>query len=258
MAQRHKKRKPKHHLTPKQITAASAQKYHVPFWILWGVAGAESTWGKGGSNLFGLTAVGEEHPNVDTSNWWQASALSAKTLSRLKHEHGTWEAALEHYSGGGYGTSHVKQLSAEQGITPQNSTQQAAAQLKNAGWSPLQLSPLWRLFHGEAPLPEFPGQEALPELGIPNPSGGSLGEVPGNLFSLPGEVTEAFTQFTKLAKLVGSPEFWIRVAEAIGGMILIYLALKQLTGNDVPGVGTARQYAKAAAFKRLPPKQRIK
>lgn len=90
-----------------KIVAASAAKYGVPFWIEWGIAGAESTWGKGGSNLFGLLAAAE---GANISNWKSASEQSARTMARLHREDGTWEAAMRAYSGGEYGLQHVKEL----------------------------------------------------------------------------------------------------------------------------------------------------
>jgi hypothetical protein len=103
------------------------------------------------------------------------------------------------------------------------------------------------------------------DLGIPNienPLG--IGGAP-SLFSIPKEIIEAFQQFTKISELLTSPKFWIRVGEATGGIILLYMALKALTGtsvSDVPGVKTGTKIGKdaaaAAAFKRLPPAQRVK
>jgi hypothetical protein len=83
----------------------------------------------------------------------------------------------------------------------------------------------------------------------------------GSLFSIPGEIIDAFNQFTKISKLLTDPKFWLRVGEAIAGMILLYMALKALTGtsaSDIPGAKAASTAAKAAAFKRLPPAQRVK
>lgn len=92
------------------VQAASA-RYKVPVWIEWGIAGAESTWGKGGSNLFGLLAAAG---GVNVSDWQEASMQSAKTMAGLKAQDGSWGAAMKAYSGGDYGLAHVKQL-AQQG-----------------------------------------------------------------------------------------------------------------------------------------------
>lgn len=95
-------------------TEAAARKYHVPLWIEWGIAGAESTWGKGGSNLFGLLAAAE---GVDVSSWGPAAMQSAKTMAGLYKERGGWGNAMAAYSGGEYGLAHVKQLFNENPIS---------------------------------------------------------------------------------------------------------------------------------------------
>lgn len=244
----------KPHFTPKQYTAAAAAKYHVPFWLLWGIAGAESTWKQNGTNIFGLLDAAE---GVNVSSWRAASLQAAKTLRGLKNQYGTWAAAVEHYSGGSYTISHPKQLAAQKGVTTRTTSKTVLADIK----TPLGTIP-------------FPG----PTVDFTNPFGplspihpGDLGglipgEIPGvsgggSLLSFPTEIVESFQQFTRLSELVTSPQFWIRVGEAIAGMILVYMALKSLTGtgvSDLPGGRVATQTAKAAAFKRLPPAQRVK
>lgn len=93
---------------------AASRKYHVPIWIEWGIAGAESTWGQGGSNLFGLLAAAE---GVDVSNWDAAAMQSAKTMAGLYKERGGWGNAMAAYSGGDYGLAHVKALFNENPIS---------------------------------------------------------------------------------------------------------------------------------------------
>lgn len=279
MAVKHKKKvaakaKTTKALTPKQQTAASAVKYGVPFYLLWGIAGAESTWGQGGTNLFGLLDAAE---GADVSDWKSASEQSAKTLKGLKKQYGSWAKAVEHYSGYSYNESHPKELATEAGVTPANEKKVLSRTLTgstaDAGF-----------FEPKDLLPGGVGLKILEELGIniPNPGGlleekeggaagklaegsvgGALGEfspgsVGGSLLEVPTQITNTFSDFDAIAKLVVSPQFWIRVAEAIGGIILLYIALKALTGASVPGEGAVKSAAGAAAFKRLPPKQRVK
>jgi len=94
-----------------KLVQAAADKYSVPFWILWGIAGAESGWGSGGSNLFGLLSASG---GVDVSDWQAASMQSAKTMASLKNKYGSWEAALDHYTDYGYNLDYVKQLAEQQ------------------------------------------------------------------------------------------------------------------------------------------------
>lgn len=93
------------------IVARAAAKHRVPFWILWGIAGAESTWGKNGDNIFGLLSAAE---GVDVTDWEAASNQAAKTMSGLKEKTGGWGPAMHMYSSGtttgGYGLGHVKSL----------------------------------------------------------------------------------------------------------------------------------------------------
>lgn len=100
-------------MNPKQITERAAAKYGVPFWLLWGIAGAESTWGQGGTNLFGLLDAAE---GANISDWTSASNQAAKTLAGLAKQYGSWGAAVQHYSGYSYDISHPRQLAAEKGV----------------------------------------------------------------------------------------------------------------------------------------------
>lgn len=259
---RHKNHRPPKepkHLTPKQSTALSAKEYGVPFWILWGIAGAESTWGQGGDNLFGLLDAAE---GVNVSDWRAASKQAAKTLAGLKKQYGGWAQAIEHYSGYSYNIQHPKELAADKGVTPQNSEQVQNGTLENVDFSVPGI--------GNVPFPdlgnifgspgEFGGEHSY-EFGGPGtgPLGHEAGKpLQGGLEIFPGGIIQAFEDFDAIAKLLVDPQFWLRVGEAVGGIVLLYMALKALTGTDIPGAGTAKSYAKAAAFKRLPPKQRVK
>lgn len=243
--------------TPKQFTAVAAAKYHVPFWLLWGIAGAESTWGAGGTNLFGLLDAAE---GVDVSNWQAASMQSAKTLAGLRKQWGSWGAAVQHYSGNSYTIAHPKELAASKGVTPRNSNTQAETILTDIktpfGTVPFP-GPTLDFTNPLGPLnPINPTELGIPD--IQNPLGAGSG---GSLISWPGEILEAAQSVTGLFTLLQKPEFWIRAGEAIGGAILVYMALKNLTGTgatDLPGGRVASEAAKAAAFKALPPKQRVK
>jgi hypothetical protein len=93
------------HPTEIAAVSAAANKHGIPFWTLWGVFGAESSWGKGGTNWFGLVSVPR------TGSFAGDAEASASTLSRLYKEHGnSWEPALRAYSGNSYGEAHLKEL----------------------------------------------------------------------------------------------------------------------------------------------------
>lgn len=267
MAQRHKSKKkhPKHEkptgpLSPKQQTALSAKKFGVPFWILWGIAGAESTWGTNGTNIFGLLDAAE---GANVSNWKSASEQAAKTLKGLKKQYGGWPGAIEHYSGYSYNIKRPKELAKQKGVTPQNSTEVQNGVLKNVGFqipgTGIEIPGLGEIFGSPG---EFGGEHSYEPGG---PGTGPLGHESlkplGEASIIPEGITQAFKDFDAVAKLITDPKFWLRVAEALAGMIVLYMALKSITGtgvSDVPGAGVASSAAKAAAFKRLPPKQRVK
>lgn len=274
MATRHKSRRPATEPTPRQLTAIAARKWHVPFWILWGVKVIET-----GATGTGIGAVnsssGAAGPfqfipetaaayGVNVNSFSSSAEGAAHYLHDLHKQYGSWEAALNHYSGGtpaegGYGVATVRSKARSTGITPRNSAAQATALTGSAQNVALGipegpaaekvLEELGIIPKGSSGLPTGPGLEGL--------KGPSL----GSLLSFPDEILEGFQQFTKVAKLITDPKFWIRVGEAIGGVILLYMALKALTGvsaSDVPGATAAKTATKAAAFKRLPPATRTK
>lgn len=112
------------------IIHASADKYHVPAWILWGVFGVETGFGKnvkdssagakGPFQFMPATAKAYDYPltNSPNVNEFQKQAdAAAHYLSDLKKKYGTWELALRHYSGDGapnhgYGVAAVKKANA--------------------------------------------------------------------------------------------------------------------------------------------------
>lgn len=246
----------------KATIAAAAAKYHVPFWILWGVKVSET--GSTGTGIGEVSSTGAQGPfqfepgtaqeyGVNVSSEKSSAEGAARLLKKLKSQTGSWEGALQGYSGGGYGVAHVKEKAAEGGgVTPSNSAGKARAELASFGPEDL-LEP----FPGLRPGAEALG-EAIP--GLPTPEH-VAGEAAKGIASalLPTEFVEAGESVGAFFKLLTEPKFWIRAGEAIGGVILLYIALKSLTGtgvSDIPGASTAEQAGKAVAFKKLPPAQR--
>lgn len=232
----------------------------MPFWLLWGIAGAESTWGKGGTNLFGLLDAAE---GANISDWGSAADQAAKTLAGLRRTYGSWSAAVDHYSGYSYTINRPRELAEGQGVRANNAPPGTYTPAGSSQFVDLK-TPL-----GNIPLPG-------PTLDFTNPFGplspldprdfGAPGEIGkglggggvGELLSFPGEFIGAANAATALFTALTDVKFWIRVAEAIGGLILVYMALKNLTGVRPPGEAAIKSAAKAAAYKRLPPKQRVK
>lgn len=92
--------------------SAAAKRYGVPASLLWGIYGAESSYGtayKPGQKTygyFGLTG-GEWTPSM---NFQQDANAAAMTLAADIREKGGVNAGIESYSGGGYGLAHVLAL----------------------------------------------------------------------------------------------------------------------------------------------------
>lgn len=94
----------------KLIIKQAARRHHTSPRLLWGIYGAESSFGKAKSS-FGLTG---DYPGVGTSgNFRKDANRSAEILHRLKRETGSYEGALRKYSGGSYGLQHVHQLDSQ-------------------------------------------------------------------------------------------------------------------------------------------------
>jgi hypothetical protein len=105
----------------KDILAGIAKVHGVPPQILYGVWGIETTYGndvttsptgaKGAFQFEPETAARYNYPytNEQTIEIWQAQANGAASyLAQLFRETGSWNAAIERYSGGGYGLSEVE------------------------------------------------------------------------------------------------------------------------------------------------------
>jgi hypothetical protein len=251
------------------MTALAAKKWHVPFWLLWGVKVIET--GPTGTGIGQVSSAGAEGPfqfipetaaayHVNVGSFQSSANGAAHYLHDLKKQYGSWNEALAHYSGGGYGLQSVKEGANTGGVKVGSSGKAVLADIK----TPLGTIPTF----GIGPEINIDPLSGLPSVPSPDEIPGKIGSAitgGGGLFAFPGEIIESFQQFTKIAELLTSPKFWIRVGEATGGIILLYMALKALTGtsvSDVPGVKTGTKIGKdaaaAAAFKRLPPAQRVK
>lgn len=100
----------------------AARRYNVPVWILIGIFGMETSFGsnvttssagaKGLMQFIPSTARSYNYPLTNNPNQAQAQQqfdAAAHYLSNLYHQTGSWNSAIQHYSGGGYGLSQVQQ-----------------------------------------------------------------------------------------------------------------------------------------------------
>ena len=129
-----------------KVVKAEAAKAGVPWEILWGVYGVETTHGanvstssagaEGAFQFLKSTAAEWKYPytNQQTPQIFASQAASAANyLSSLKGKLGSWDAALKAYSGGGYGEKQV--LTAARG----DATEAAKLGIKGIGSIPIPL-----------------------------------------------------------------------------------------------------------------------
>jgi hypothetical protein len=173
------------------LVRGAAALWGVPFNILWGVYVKETAAGA----TVHTSSAGAEGPfgsNKPAIQDTQASAWAAgRYLAHLRKQYGSWDQALRHYSGGGYGLRDV-QAAARQTPPAKGSADQAVGDFGNVG--------------GDAPSGEDP--------------------------------------LSKLSGAIGAlldPHTWIRIFEAVGGAVLILMALKELTGGSLDPIGRVRR-----------------
>lgn len=239
------------------ILIEASRRWNVPLWVLVGVKLLETGTDTGGGQVSSAGALGpfQFEPGTaasagvkDPNNFYESADGAAKLLAGYKQKFGSWNAALEAYNGGegavgggyAYTEADAKKKLREYGLGGL-----AGRATKNVAFDPGSIfeeglkyaSPLYRLFKGEAPLPKFPGEDLLP---------GGLGSG-GKSAIEPGSLGISFPNIEAFFELLRSGQLWIRLAEIIGGAILAYLALKELTGqgiSDLPGAKAAQMAAK--------------
>ncbi len=227
-ATRRKRRQATAEATPAQIMADAARRWNVPLWALVGVKLSESGSATSFDNLFELEPATASSLGVkDTSNWSESANGAARLLSEYHHQFGTWNAAFEAYNGGpgavgrgyAYDEAHVKSKLAEFGVSDLASTTQNVSFLGEVGKGfEKELEGLFVPHGPKLPLaPEAPGLENNP----------LTTESPLNGFGGLGQIGSAISALTNI-------QTWIRIGEVIAGAVLIVLALKALTGADLP------------------------
>jgi hypothetical protein len=197
-------------LLQEQIAKNAASKYHIPFSVLWGVYGVEtshgsnvttsSTGAKGPFQFEPETARAYHAPYsdaIDVAGFQGQAEAAAHYLSDLYKQHGSWDAALHAYSGGGYGWTQVAKQGAQRPGNEPGPLGQAAGAVKSAAEAPIKA--------GEAAV-------------------------------------EGVEGIAGLVKVLVDPNTWLRVAEGVGGMVLVFMGLKTLTR----GSGTAGPLGEAA------------
>lgn len=220
------------HTTKRKATEALFESFGLPGWLGWGTAGAESTYGTNGNYAFG----GIDLPNSGNGNYWVEARESAKAYKGLVQQYGSVSAAVEHYSGGEYGVSHVKQL-ARGGVSQGGERVSANLFEEFLGDLP-----------GAGPGLKF-GTEAGNALGVPNPlekGAEALGEATGL-----SALAQPFITISEVFKVIGeilfTPQGWLRIGKLVGGAILLLWGLERLIAGSSPARGPVSGLAKDAA-----------
>jgi hypothetical protein len=227
------KTKTKKKFTQKQIVNASARRHGVPTWLLWGIYGAESTYGTNGNNYFGLIepeyrmANGNVRRPKNTADLAESSDIAAELLASLKQEHGSWAGAVAQYAP--YSINHARELS--------TGGREQAGQTANVGF-----------FES---IPEGPLAGKIVE-GILGTGGGAVGEAAGKVGEKALDATGlgGIAEFTKtLSKFLFTPQGWLQIGQVSGGIILIGWGLHHIiqTASGVNPTHTVTHAATKAA-----------
>jgi hypothetical protein len=202
----------------------AAKKYKVPVWVLVGVKLMETGSSATAANPFQFepgTAAQAGVRNVNDP--YESAEGAAKLLHGYKRKFGSWNAAFEAYNGGpgavGRGVAYT----------------QADVEAKLHEFGLGQLAPGGA--HNVLSLKELPLLESLNPFNwfkkhpSETPPGKEVERVGGAINSIGG-----------LVEVLTDVHTWLRIGELLAGAVLIYLALKTLTGtgvSDLPGAGLA-------------------
>jgi hypothetical protein len=220
------------------VLQQAARAHGVPLWVLVGVKLQETGSGATASNPFQFepgTAANAGVKNVD--NFSEAANGAAALLAAYHHQFGSWNAAFEAYNGGpgavGKGVAYteadilakLKEFGTSKAALNSVDRSSATKTVSLGGTLGEGLEWLQHNFGSEAGVPGIgtPGVQ-------PNTNAERAGEAAGSLSVIPETISNFFS-------LLGKGETWIRLGEILAGALLIFLALKGLTGAELPSAG---------------------
>jgi hypothetical protein len=221
------------------VLQQAARAHGVPLWVLVGVKLQETGSGTGASNPFQFEPSTAASAGVrDVNNFSESANGAAALLASYHRKFGSWNAAFEAYNGGegavggGYAYNEADIL----GKLKEFGTSKAAlTAVEKRGSGTVPVSITGTLGEGLEWLQHNFGSEAgVPGIGTPGVQPGTNAERAGEAASSLSIVPEAIGDFFSL---LTKGETWIRLAEILAGAVLIFLALKGLTGADLPTPG---------------------
>lgn len=228
--------------TKKALVEGVFKAYGLPGWLGWGTIGKESSYGTnnpGNDHYFGLIEPSYSGltPNASLAH---DAVISARLYKSLIKEHGGLAGAVSAYTGGEYGVSEIQSLA--RGGSTQGKEKVAPSEITEASKTAGAQVPVASFLGG------IPGAGPGLELGEKLLEGGA-GKIGGDIASsiLPQPVVDFFSVAIRATELLVSLQFWIRVGEVIGGIILIHMGLKELTGQGLVPSGTGGRLTDAAA-----------
>lgn len=198
----------------------AGHKYGVDPFLLLGVFGLETGFGNnvktssagavGNMQFEPATAAAYGYPMTNSPTPAQAQQqfdAAAHYLSDLHKTYGSWDTALRHYSGGGYGLAEV--------------TAKANSALGLSGS---------KNFGGGVGGVAVPG---LSDVTVPgaNAVTGAFNSATSAVSGAASTIGDIGSAVGSIASLLTSTAFWLRLGEAIAGIILVAMGLRTLSGN---------------------------
>jgi hypothetical protein len=225
------------------VLQEAAKRNGVPLWALVGVKLSEDGTSTSAQGGFGIEPATQKSLGIKSlSNFAEVADGAARLLASYHKQFGSWSRAFEAYNGGpgavgqgyAYNEAHVLAKLAEFGTSKAALTR---AEKVPAG-TKVNASFLGPLGEGFSWLQEhFGGLPAEPLRGAEGKPPGALEEAGGAAKSGIGGIGSGLEAIGSFFELLLKGETWLRIGEVLAGAILIFLALKGLTGVELPTPG---------------------
>lgn len=192
--------------------------------------------GHGKYNFLNIGITGSKSYGATDSAWSSPVTAAATTAAWLEGTHG----AVPGYGDASAGIQRI-------GATKGQSAEAQIAAITSSGWASggeQQLVGLYQSFKSQGGVPALSDSKVLSLLSGQNVSGSPIpGDSAANtatdatVNAVQGAASAASAVPDFLAKL-SDPQLWLRIAEVVGGGILVILGVLQLTGTSIRGAGS--------------------